>query len=285
MTNEQPHSGIAALADRLATQLDKEHKKKPFILDLTLPSDAPCPLGAWLSDRISESLADRHPEFEVIDRKRWILARAPNEFAHDLNQERAQNAERARSLGAEVLVQGNVAAVPGGIGITLIASDQISGGESRFEALAEIPFTAEMQSLLLTPLPERATQDGAVRAGVAGVGSPLCEFCPVPEYTYMAKARKLQGVVIAQLAVATDGTVQNVKIIRTPHPALGSTAIRTVQAWRFKPAQNFRGESVPVIVDVAVSFRLGLITKPAASITATSSAKSESSATAASAPH
>jgi len=88
-----------------------------------------------------------------------------------------------------------------------------------------------------------------------------------------------------QLAVATDGTVQNVKIVRAPDPTLASAAIRTVHAWRFKPAQNFRGESVPVIVDVAVSFRLGLTTKPAASITATRSAKAESSVAAASAPH
>jgi TonB family protein len=55
---------------------------------------------------------------------------------------------------------------------------------------------------------------------MAGIGSPLCEICPPPEYTYVAKAKKLQGVVIAEVWVSTNGTVENVKIIRTPNPTL-----------------------------------------------------------------
>jgi len=259
---KQPRAAIAALAERLGDALVNAHKKKPLILDLSLPNDLPCPLGAWLADRISESLAEARPELEVIPRERWIRARGPAEFAHDRNQEYEQNEQRAQSLGAEVLVQGNFAAVPGGIGLTLIASDRISGGESRFEALAEIQITQEMQSLLIAPLPQRPGQQGILRASMAGIGSPVCEICPAPEYTYVAKAKKLQGIVIAQIAVATDGTVQKVNIVHTPNPALATAAIRTVHTWRFKPAENFRGESVPVLVDVAVSFRLGLVQKP-----------------------
>src|SRR5207245_1000379 len=84
--------------------------------------------------------------------------------------------------------------------------------------------------------------------------SPVCEICPAPEYSYVAKAKKLQGVVITQLAVAADGTGHNVKIVHTPNPALANAAIRTVHTWRFKPAQNFHGAPVPVLVDVAIAF-------------------------------
>ncbi len=71
---EQPHAQIAALAERLGVQLLAANKKKPFILDLTLPNDVPCPLGAWLADKLSESLAQSHPELEVIPRSRWSSA-------------------------------------------------------------------------------------------------------------------------------------------------------------------------------------------------------------------
>jgi TonB family protein len=256
---EQPHAQIAALAERLGVQLLAANKKKPFILDLTLPNDVACPLGAWLADKLSESLAQSHPELEVIPRSRWSSARVPAEFAHDQNQEYVLNEKRAQSLGAEVLVRGNFAATPDGIGITLMASDRLAGGESRFEALAEIPLTPQMQAVLTSPLPQRTTLQGAFKASLAGISSPLCEVCPAPEYTYVAKAKKQQGIVIAQVWVAADGTARDVRIVRTPSPALANAAVHTVRNWRFQPARNFQGESVPVVVDVAVSFRLAVL--------------------------
>jgi TonB family protein len=253
---DQPQSQLAALAEQLGSQLLATNQKRPFILDLTLPNDARCPMGAWLADRISESLAQSHPELQVIPRSLWNSARTPSEPAHDQNQEFARNQERARSIGAQVLVHGNFAAVSSGIGITLTAMDKLSGGDSRFEVLAEIPITPEMQSVITTPLPLRADLHGTFTAGLAGISSPVCEDCPAPEYTYMAKVRKLQGIVIAEVWVGKDGTAENVKIIRAPDPALGNAALRAVRNWRFKPARNFLGEFVPAVVNVATSFRL-----------------------------
>jgi TonB family protein len=185
-------------------------------------------------------------------------------LAHDINQEYVQDEQRAQSLGAEVLVQGNFAAVADGIGITLIASDRLAGGESRMEVLAEIPMTSEMEAVLSTPLLQRPLLEGTPKASIAGIGSPVCELCPAPEYTYVAKAKRLQGVVIAQVLVKADGQTGDVKIVRTPNPALAAAATRAVRTWRFTPAHNFRGEAVPVVVDVAVSFRLGILPPPAA---------------------
>jgi TonB family protein len=64
--------------------------------------------------------------------------------------------------------------------------------------------------------------------------------------------------------VKADGQTGDVKIVRTPNPALAAAATRAVRTWRFTPAHNFRGEAVPVVVDVAVSFRLGILPPPAA---------------------
>jgi TonB family protein len=255
-TGQPPAATIAALAERLGVQLLAADKKRPLILDLTLPDEIPCPLGAWLADKLSESLAQAHPELEVIPRDQWSSAQASPGLAHDHNQAHAQSEQLAQSIGAEVLVHGNFAAIPGGIGITLMASDLILGGELHFEALAEIPVTSEMQGLLTSPLPPRSAPQGVFKASVGGIGSPHCEFCPAPDYTYVAKAKKLQGLVIAQVWVAADGAAENVKIVRAPSPALANAATRTLHHWRFTPARNFQGDSVPVIVDVAVSFRL-----------------------------
>lgn len=258
----QPQPQIAALAERLALQFLAAAKKRPLVLDLTLPNDVPSPLGAWLADQISGHLAQTHPELEVIPRARWTSVRDSVNPIHDRNERFAEFEDRAHLLGAQLLVQGNFAAIPGGIGITLLVTDRLAGGDSRFEALAEVPLTAEMTELLSAPLPQRIALQGAFRASTAGIGSPLCEDCPPPAYTYVARAKKLSGVVIAQVLVSTTGSANEIKIVRTPNPALANAAIHTIRNWRFKPARNFQGDFVPVIVDVAVSFRLDAFQQP-----------------------
>jgi len=252
---EQPSGPIAALAERLAVQLLAAGKRKPYILDLSLVNDQPCPLGNWLADRLSEALLHAHPELEVIARGRWNLAKQTSAFAHDRNEEYAQNEQRAQSLGAEVLVQGDFAAVPGGIGITLIASDRLAGGESRFEALAEIPVTSEMQAVLTT-LCHSALN---------------CKACQIRHRrNWLGALRELSRTRIylcgESQEIARRGDrptlskykwlVENVKIVRTPNPALSDAAIRSVRSWRFSAARNAQGQCVPVFVDVAVAFRL-----------------------------
>jgi hypothetical protein len=49
--------------------------------------------------------------------------------------------------------------------------------------------------------------------------------------------------------------------------------MRTMRTWRFKPARNAQGESVSVLVDVAVSFRLDILEQPSSSAPTTMAAK------------
>ena len=226
-----------------------------MVVALTLPDDYPCPLGDWLADRISEALIQSHPELEVIPRSRWNFNAANAEFIHDINQQNAAKERYARSLGAEVFVQGNFAAIPSGIGVTLMAGDRLVGGQSRFEALGEVLLNNEMKDLQNSPLPQRAVLDGVYRAGTAGIGLPVCEQCPAPRYSYVARVKGLAGVVVLQIRVTSEGTTEDITLIRAPDSALATAAIRTVRTWQFKPARNARGDPVPVILNVAVSFR------------------------------
>ena len=247
---------IAALAEKLAVQLLSANRKKPFIFGLTLPGDVPSPLGDWLADEISESLTQAHPELEVIPRGLANAAPPNPESFHDRSEEIVAREKRAIALGAQVLVHGNFAAIPGGIGITLLANDRAAGGDSHFEALAEIPLSEAMQARAGSALPERPAVGGSYKASTAGIGSAICELCPAPEYTYVAQSKKLSGIVILQVWVSTRGVAEDTRIVRAPNPALANAATRAVRNWHFKPASDASGESVAVVVDVAVSFRL-----------------------------
>lgn len=254
---ESAQPSIDALAERVAAKLKASNKNKILIGDLRLPDETACELGVWLADELSNSLAKFHLEFEVIPRLQWRATATPKSPAHDRNEENGRKQERARSLGAEVLVQGNFAAVPNGIGITLTGND-LTGEKSRFEVLGEIPLTREMRERLTSPLPERKLVEGSYPASTAGIGSPVCVQCPPPEYTYIARARKLSGLVLLQLSVSPEGSAAGIRIVRKANSALTDAAVRTVSSWQFKPATDAGGRAVTATVDVAISFRAGM---------------------------
>ena len=45
----------------------------------------------------------------------------------------------------------------------------------------------------------------------------------------------LQGVVLLEGRIGTDGTVSGVKVLRSPHPELVRSAIEAVERWEFTP--------------------------------------------------
>jgi protein TonB len=78
-----------------------------------------------------------------------------------------------------------------------------------------------------------------------------------PEYTDAALHAKAQGVVGLEAVVLADGSVGEVKIVRSLDPIFGldQSAIRAVRAWRFVPATR-NGRPVPIIVSIELTFTL-----------------------------
>ena len=100
---------------------------------------------------------------------------------------------------------------------------------------------------------------GPVRAGLGGVTMPvLIESTKrTPLYPELGRKAKLTGSVILEAVVLKDGTVSNIKVLRTPRPGMGfeKAAIDAVKQWRFRPALR-NGEAVEVYFTVVVEFEL-----------------------------
>jgi|HubBroStandDraft_6_1064221.scaffolds.fasta_scaffold08735_2 TonB family protein len=116
-------------------------------------------------------------------------------------------------------------------------------------------------SAVLPVISQDAKSDGAstdktFRAGVDGVGVPTCIYCPQPEYSEKARAAKLQGSVLMDVTVTTEGKATKVIVIKGPGEGLEQKAIDAVKSWRFKPALDKAGNPVQVRVQVQVSFHL-----------------------------
>jgi protein TonB len=79
-----------------------------------------------------------------------------------------------------------------------------------------------------------------------------------PNYTSDAMSAGIQGTVVVEAAVLADGTVGDVKVVRSLDPeyrGLDDRAVSAVKQWRFKPGMK-DGEPVAVRVQIDSKFVL-----------------------------
>ena len=75
-----------------------------------------------------------------------------------------------------------------------------------------------------------------------------------PVYPEAAKAAGVQGIVIIETRIATDGSVNEAKVLRSV-PELDRAAIDAVMQWKYTPTL-LNGQPVEVIMTVTVTFSL-----------------------------
>jgi periplasmic protein TonB len=100
------------------------------------------------------------------------------------------------------------------------------------------------------------TGGGAFRAGVNGVGSPQCIYCPQPEYSDEARKAKYQGTVLLDVIVTADGRVLSPQVIKGPGLGLEEKAIAQVLKWKMRAAVGPNGKPVTCRVNIEVTFHL-----------------------------
>jgi protein TonB len=100
------------------------------------------------------------------------------------------------------------------------------------------------------------TGGGMFRAGVNGVGSPACIYCPQPEYSDEARKAKYQGTVLLDVTVTADGRVINPVVIKGPGLGLEEKALVQVKNWKMRPAIGPGGKPVNCRVQIEVTFHL-----------------------------
>ena len=98
---------------------------------------------------------------------------------------------------------------------------------------------------------------GAYRPGNGVVTQPRLLREVKPNYTAEAMRAKIQGVVWLEAVVLENGSVGQVRVIRSLNPtsALDLEAERTVKKWVFAPGTRL-GQPVPVLIEIEMSFTL-----------------------------
>jgi len=78
-----------------------------------------------------------------------------------------------------------------------------------------------------------------------------------PQYTTDAMRARVQGSIVVECVVQTNGACTNIRVTRSFDPAFGldREAIKAAAQWQFRPGTR-RGEPVPVLVSMEIAFAL-----------------------------
>ena len=89
----------------------------------------------------------------------------------------------------------------------------------------------------------------------SGIAAPSLVREVKPQYTEDARRLGVEGDVVLEIVVRSDGSVGQVSIIQRLGSGLDQRAVDAVRQWRFTPARRY-GTPVDVLVEVAVEFKL-----------------------------
>jgi TonB family protein len=98
------------------------------------------------------------------------------------------------------------------------------------------------------------TGGGPFRPG-SGIQPPRLLREVRADYTDDARRRSIEGEVVLEIVVRSDGNVGDVRILKRLGAGLDDRAIQAVRQWQFAPARR-AGAPVDVLVEVAVEFKL-----------------------------
>jgi len=136
-----------------------------------------------------------------------------------------------------------------------VAASQGWGETIRDQVRTEV--LARLKAAGITPTPP-ATPDGVVSSQPVRVGPnvpPPAKLVNVtPVYPADAQAARIQGVVIIEATIGTDGKVSNARVLKSV-PLLDEPALAAVKQWEYEPTR-LNGVPVPVIMTVTVNFTL-----------------------------
>ena len=82
----------------------------------------------------------------------------------------------------------------------------------------------------------------------------------VPTYPPMARKARVEGTVILEATINTQGRVTDVKVLRG-NPLLDDAAADAVKEWKYSPTL-LNGTPVAVVMTVTVNFHLDATSQP-----------------------
>ena len=235
------------LAARLAPEIDKAGVKSVAVVDFVAADEKPTDLGWYLANKLSDSIVIKIPAIVVVDRTKLQQS--------SLASVDARSADTLKRIGtasgADTVLAGKFEITEDKYLITVVLL-KISDGSTSAPLTYSLPHSRILD--LLSPNGDHASGAKAYRAGVMGVGVPVCLYCPAPANTARWQTSQPQNVIL-QVIISRAGAAEKIHVVRSPGYFLSERAIEAVSEWKFRPAPGEDGKPTTVDVPIEVTFK------------------------------
>lgn len=123
----------------------------------------------------------------------------------------------------------------------------------RFMAILLVAASLTVLPLCAAPAPQGGGNPQTVHVG-GDIKPPLKTKNVPPVYPPVAKQARIEGSVIIEVTIGTDGKVKDTKVVRSVK-ILEDAAVTAMRGWEFKPT-IVNGQPVQVIMTVPINFSL-----------------------------
>ena len=260
-----PDDEIHALANRVLQKTEQANCKprncRILVANFTLPSGATSQLGMQLADAFAMELASQQNAIQIIERSRLQTYLEQERIpATQLNNEKAIRWLGMR-LGATAVLTGTTedqgASVH--VQVSLLSCDTQEAGPVEGFSFPDSDSRTGLTPVDSFPKTSSSSDQSSIplvlRAGVDGVTSPSCLYCPNPDYTNPAREAKYNGTVLLDATVSAEGRAIGARVVRGVPFGLNEAAIKAVHDWQFKPATR-EGEPVTCTVMIEVTYSI-----------------------------
>jgi len=237
--------------DSLARQIEDAKIHNLAVTGFVILEGAASPRGKYLAALLCESWSRRHAGLVIVN---------PTSFdetlvAKKLSLQDLKTAETLKQLGTalgiEAVVVGSLADTADGYLLTVTVRT-VSGGTLLFTKVQPVAHSHVLDSLAAT---DADTTTSAPRAGVNGVGIPVCTYQPAPVFPAGARKAKVPSASAVMLAViAPEGGLTNIRVTKDPGYGFAERAVEALTEWRCKPALDKDKKPTAVTVPIEVTF-------------------------------
>jgi TonB-like protein len=245
-------SKIEDLGNRLADSLAKEGTHVVAVADLTALDGTNSGQGHYIALLLSQMIAVNENKLAVVDNSAFSKFLSEQNLTIKELASPEKLARLASHAKLDAIVAGTVEETSQSYIVSVTAFRM--GASSKKETVS-LKHTELLDSLnSVTP----GSKDNPIfRAGVDGVGTPSCVYCPDPMYSNEARARKVSwATVVFSTVISAEGRIVSFQPLKVAGFGLDDEAYKTMKEWRLKPAAGKDGKPVAVIVPVEVTFRL-----------------------------
>ena len=228
-------------------------------MDFSGPGANVSELGAWLADQISLDLSQTPRGYQIIDRKKFRDGLEEQKIPSSVLQQDGPASCPASAAGASVFILGSLTTQPDAVELS-VRVVQTSDRKKIGETIQRIPLTPDLEVLagriLLPPTIPSSSEPVTPSAEKYKPISPVCVYCPIPQFSEVARSAQTSGSVFLSVTVTEDGHVENISVAIGAPCGLTDMAIQAVKQWTFKPATKPDGTPVAVRTAIEVVFRL-----------------------------